>query len=450
MVKIVIQKKIKNFKKIIKVDSDKSLSIRSLLISSQSFGLCKINNLSKSGDILSTVKGLKKLGVKIIFKNKFCYVYGNGLNGFDYKKNISIDAGNSGTFARLILGLLVKSPYAIKLIGDKSLSKRDFRRITEPLNKFGVSFKSNSYTLPLKIIGTKYLKPINYFEDKGSAQCKSSVLFAGLNTPGKTIIKAKKSRDHTELFLKYLKLPIRITKKNKYDIIEIFGEKQFKSFNYTVPGDASSSAFFIVLTLLLKNSKLTIKNVNINPTRTGFIKIINKMGGKIKFINKRKICGEVVADIFVKSQKKFKPINCPVSLNSNAIDEFLIIFLLASKASGISSFKKLDELNKKESPRLNLASKILKKMGIKNKLGKDSIKIFGNPNLSINKEILINNYRKDHRIFMTSVIASLCFGGKWVIDDRDSYKSSFPSFLRILGELGYKFWEVNNKFKINR
>ena len=239
--------------------------------------------------------------------------------------------------------------------------------------------------------------------------------------------------------MKYLKLPIRITKKNKYDIIEIFGEKQFKSFNYTVPGDASSSAFFIVLTLLLKNSKLTIKNVNINPTRIGFIKIINKMGGKIRFINKRKICGEVVADIFVKSQKKFKPINCPVSLNSNAIDEFLIIFLLASKASGISSFKKLDELNKKESPRLNLASKILKKMGIKNKLGKDSIKIFGNPNLSINKEILINNYRKDHRIFMTSVIASLCFGGKWVIDDRDSYKSSFPSFLRILGELGYKF-----------
>ena len=307
MVKIVIQKKIKNFKKIIKVDSDKSLSIRSLLISSQSFGLCKINNLSKSGDILSTVKGLKKLGVKIIFKNKFCYVYGNGLNGFDYKKNISIDAGNSGTFARLILGLLVKSPYAIKLIGDKSLSKRDFRRITEPLNKFGVSFKSNSYTLPLKIIGTKYLKPINYFEDKGSAQCKSSVLFAGLNTPGKTIIKAKKSRDHTELFLKYLKLPIRITKKNKYDIIEIFGEKQFKSFNYTVPGDASSSAFFIVLTLLLKNSKLTIKNVNINPTRTGFIKIINKMGGKIKFINKEKFVVKLLLIYLLKVRKNSSP-----------------------------------------------------------------------------------------------------------------------------------------------
>ena len=439
MAKIVIQKKIRDFKKVIKVDSDKSLSIRSLLIGSQSFGLCKINNLSKSGDILSTVGGLKKLGIRIIFKNKLCYVYGNGLNGFDYKKNISIDAGNSGTFARLILGLLVKSPKVIKLVGDKSLSKRDFQRITTPLEQFGVSFKTNNHNLPLKIIGTDYLKPIKYIEDRGSAQCKSSVLFAGLNTPGKTIVKAKKSRDHTELFLKYLKLPIKIIKKNKYDIIEIIGEKQFKSFNYFIPGDVSSSAFFIVLTLLLKNSKLTIKNININPTRTGFIKIINKMGGKIKFINKKKICGEIVADIFVQSQKKYKSINCPVNLNSNAIDEFLIIFLLASKASGVSTFKKLDELNKKESPRLKLASKILKKMGVKNKLVKDSIKIFGNPNLSISKKILINNYHKDHRIFMTSVVAALCFGGKWVIDDRDSYKSSFPSFLRILGKLGYKF-----------
>ena len=439
MVKIVIQKKIKDFEKIIKVDSDKSLSIRSLLISSQSFGLSKISNLSKSEDILSTIEGLKKLGIKIIFKNKFCYVYGNGLNGFNYKNNISIDAGNSGTFARLILGLLVKSPNAIKLVGDKSLSKRDFKRITSPLKQFGVSFKSINNGLPLKIIGTDYLKPINYFEDKGSAQIKSSVLFAGLNTPGKTIVKAKKSRDHTELFLKYLKLPIKIIKKKKYDRIEIFGEKQFKSFNYSVPGDVSSSAFFIVLTLLLKNSKLTIKNVNINPTRTGFIKIINKMGGKIKLINKRKVCGEIIADIYVQSQKKYKSINCPISLNSNAIDEFLIIFLLASKAYGVSRFKKLDELNKKESPRLNLASKILKKMGVKNKLGKDSIIIFGNPDLNINKKILINNYRKDHRIFMTSVIAALCFGGKWVIDDKDSYKSSFPSFLTILRKLGYKF-----------
>ena len=194
-----------------------------------------------------------------------------------------------------------------------------------------------------------------------------------------------------------------------------------------------------MLTLLSKNSKLKIKNVNINPSRTGFITIINKMGGKVKLINKRKICGEIIADIFVESQKFFKSIDCPVRLNSNAIDEFLIIFLLASKAKGISRFRKLEELDKKESPRLQLAAKILRKMGVRVILNKGSIKIYGNPSLVINKKILIKNYQKDHRIFMTSVIASLCFGGKWIIEDMESYKSSFPSFLKILREIGYKF-----------
>jgi len=440
MVRIIIQKKIKDFNKVITMDSDKSLSIRSLLIGSQSYGICKIKNLSRSEDILSTIEGLKKLGIRIKFINNICHVYGNGLNGFNYKKNISINAGNSGTFARLILGLLVQTPYEVKLIGDVSLSKRDFLRIITPLEKFGVNFKKfNKNGLPLKIIGSGYLKPIIYYEKKGSAQIKSSVMLAALNTPGKTIIIAKKSRDHTELFFKYLKIPIKIRNKNNYDIIEIYGEKQFKSFNYVVPGDISSSAFFVVLTLLSTNSKLKIKNVNVNPSRTGFISIINKMGGKVKLINKRKICGEIIADIFVESQKYFKSIDCPVGLNSNAIDEFLIIFLLASKASGVSKFRKLEELDKKESPRLQLASKILRKMGVRVILNKGSIKIYGNPNLVINKKILIKNYQKDHRIFMTSVIASLCFGGKWIIEDMESHKSSFPSFLKILRKIGYKF-----------
>ncbi len=440
MVKIIIQKKINDFNKVISVDGDKSLSIRSLLIGSQSYGICKIKNLPRSEDILSTINGLRKLGVKIFFKNKICYLNGNGLNGFNYQKNIVIDAGNSGTFARLLLGLLVKSPYAVKIIGDKSLSRRDFRRIIDPLEKFGAKFVSkNIKNLPLKIIGSEYLKPINYFEKKGSAQCKSSIIFAALNTPGKTIVTAKKSRNHTELFLKNLNLPLKVINKKRYDKIEVIGGSQFKSFDYIIPGDISSSAFFIVLTLLSKNSKLRIKNVNINSSRTGFIKIINKMGAKVKFVNKRNICGEPVADICVKSQKNLKSINCPVELNSNAIDEFLIIFLLATKACGVSKFKKLEELNKKESPRLKLASLILRKIGVKVKSGKDSIKICGNPKLNISKKILINHYHKDHRIFMTSVIAAMTLGGIWTIHDMESYKSSFPSFFNILRKIGYRF-----------
>ena len=163
------------------------------------------------------------------------------------------------------------------------------------------------------------------------------------------------------------------------------------------------------------------------------------MGAKIKIKNVKKIYGEKQADIFVKSQTNLKKINCPPSLNSNLIDEFLIIFLAAAKAKGVSSFKDLSELNKKESPRLKLGSKLLNQLGIKNKLTKDSIKIFGNPGIDLKKSIHIKNYFKDHRIFMTSVIAAYTFGGKWKIDDMSSYKSSFPSFLNIIKKLGYKF-----------
>ena len=194
-----------------------------------------------------------------------------------------------------------------------------------------------------------------------------------------------------------------------------------------------------MLTLLSKNCKLIIKNVNINKSRIGYIEILNKMGAKIKIKNVRIRYREKQADIYVKSQPTLKKINCPSSLNSNLIDEFLIIFLAAAKANGISSFSNLGELDKKESPRLKLGSKLLNKLGIKTKLTKDSIKIFGNPDVNIQKTISIKNYYKDHRIFMTSVIAAFTFGGKWEINDIDSYKSSFPSFLNIIKKLGYKF-----------
>jgi len=440
MAKIVVENKIDNFNKVIYVDGDKSLSIRSLLIGSQSYGICKINNLPKSEDIMSTIAGLQKLGVKISLQGNTCSVYGKGLNSFNFKKYICINAGNSGTFARLLLGLLIKTPNFIKITGDKSLSQRDFQRVITPLSEFGASFYNNNRAkLPLKILGSEYIKPINYFEKRGSAQCKSSVMFAALNSPGTTIIKAKKSRDHTEIFFKYLKLPINIIRNKNFDIIKIKGEVQFKSFNYDIPGDISSSAFFIIMTLLSTNSKLKIKNVNLNPSRIGFINIANKMGAKIKILNKKNRYGEIIGDIFVKSQSKLKAINCPSSMNSNAIDEFLIIFLIAAKAYGVSNFKNLGELNKKESPRLKLGSKILNKMGIKTIQKKDSLKIFGNPKLSVQKDITIKNFYKDHRIFMTSVVAALCFGGKWIIHDVDSYKSSFPSFLKLLKKIGSKY-----------
>ena len=434
--KIVLKKKIKNFHKKIIVPGDKSLSIRWALIASISNGVSKAQNLLMSEDVLATLKAIKMLGAKVFFNNKICRIYGVGIDGYKYKKNIVINAQNSGTLGRLILGLLIDCPKKIKIIGDKSLSKRDFKRVTDPLSKFGASFKlKNGYGLPLTIKGSKKLKAIKFFEKKGSAQCKSSVIFAGMKTYGKTIIKAKKSRNHTELLFKYLKLPIKIKNKKNFDLIEVSKVKKISPINYTIPSDISSSAFFIGLTVLSNKSQLTIRNVNINPTRIGMLTILKKMGVSILLQNKKSYKGEQVADILVKSPKILKSINCPSKLNSGAIDEFLIIFLIAAKANGISFFKNLDELNKKESPRLKWGSKILKMMGVKIISTNNSIKIFGNPKLKIDNKIVIKDFLKDHRVFMTSVVAALSFGGEWHIHDKDSIKTSFPSFLTTINNL---------------
>ena len=435
---IEIQKIIKPFKKQIIVSSDKSLSIRCILLSSIAIGRSKIFNLLKSDDVNNALKAVKKIGVSYKKKKNYLEINGVGINGFKIKKNTVLNAGNSGTLARCIIGLCSASKNNFKLIGDKSLSKRDFSRVIKPLNLFGVNIESRNDMLPLKFKGSNLLRPINYTENKGSAQIKTCIIFSAINTPGVTKINAKKSRNHTELLLKYLKYPIKIKKNKIYDLIEVKGLKQFKSFDYKVPGDISSASFFIILTLLSKNSTLLIKNININQSRIGILKILNIMNANIKILNKRNYRGENIGDIKIKSTKNFKSINCPEKLNSSAIDEFLLIFLIASKSKGISTFKNLNELNKKESPRLDMAIKFLKMIGIKVVRKNCDIKIFGNPNLKLKNNYQMKNFMKDHRVFMMTVIAALTLGGKWKINDKDSIKTSFPKFLEISKKLGAK------------
>ena len=434
-----ITSKIKSFNKKVLIEGDKSLSIRWALLASQAKGKSRSYNLLKSEDVISTLKCLKKLGINIKFKGRFCEIQSNGLNKFKYKKNLILNAGNSGTLGRLLMGLMVHSKNKVKIIGDSSLSRRDFLRVTSPLQKMGAKFITNSGKLPITVKGTNISRPIKYVESKGSAQCKTSVMLAALNTKGQTIIKAKKSRNHTELMYRYLKIPIKIQSKRNFDLIKINGVKQINPINYKIPSDISSCAFFIALTILSYKSKLVIKNVNINPTRTGFLKILNLMGIKIKIKNSKTYKGEKIGDLEIKSQKNIKAINCPIKYNSAAIDEFLLIFLISAKAKGVSYFKNLSELNEKESPRLLWGAKILDKIGIKTILTKNSLKIFGNPNIKIKNKIIIKEFLKDHRVFMVSVIAALTYGGpSWLIHDKDSIKTSFPSFLKKISQLGTK------------
>ena len=436
---VSINSLIPRFNKELNMPGDKSLSIRWVLLASQAIGKSRAFNLLESEDVLNAINSMRKLGVKIIKNNKYYTINGVGLNGFEHKNNVIINAGNSGTFARLLCGSLAGNIKKVKVLGDSSLSKRDFSRIVKPLKLFGVNISAKKNVLPLTITGSKFLRPIYYIENKGSAQVKSTILLAALNTPGQTIIKSKFSRNHTEIMMKNcLKIPIKLSKNKDYELIKINGKKNYKSFDYKFPGDISSAAFFIVLTVLADNSKLKIKNINFNKSRNGIIVILKKMGAKIKISNLRNYKGEKIADITVMSSKNLIGINCPRSFNTKSIDEFLIIFLACAKAKGVSKFIGINELRQKESDRLKTAAKFLKSIGIKTEEKFDSLKIYGNPNLSINKQITVKNFLKDHRVFMMSCIAALTLGGSFKIYDKNSINSSFPNFLILLKKLGAK------------
>ena len=441
---IIIKKKIKKFNsKITNIPGDKSISIRTILLGSlASIGKSKIKGLPYSEDIKSSILCCQKLGVKIKRKKNITEIHGKGIDGFFYKKNITLNAGNSATVGRCLLGSLIRSPYKIKLIGDASLMRRDFSRIVNPLQEFGATFyPKGKKTLPIYIKGTNFVRPIQYQDDIGSAQIKTSICLAALNSPGETVIKSKRCRNHTEILFKNLNIPIKINKEKNYDLIRIKGLKNFKSFTYDIPADPSSSAFFVMLTVLSKNSSILIKNCLINENRIGFYKILKRMGAKIVFKNKKTYKGEKIADIFCKSTKNLKSINLSKNFeNSSAIDEFNSIFVIASFSQGVSTFKGLEELNKKESKRLDWGFKILKMIGIKTKkIGNHGIKIWGNPNLQLNKKYIIKNYLHDHRIAMCTIVLALARGGNWKIYDSDSIKTSFPSFLKIIKSLGGKY-----------
>ena len=290
---VSINKKIEKFNKKIKIPGDKSCSIRAILFASQCIGLSKIKNLLESEDVLNCVNSLKKsLGVKIVKKNNIYQIYGNGLNSFKVKKKITkIYVGNSGTFARLLFGLLSTHSGKFYLYGDHSLNKRDFTRVTQPLEKTGAFFyPRNKKTLPLTIEGTNMPLAQKHVENRGSAQVKGLMMMSALSTPGITTIEEKKiSRNHTELFLKKINADIKVKRLKKGNLISIKGQKNLYGFDYTIGSDPSSAAFLIALTLLTPESKLIIHNVLCNDTRIFFLKILKKVNANIKINNLRKV-----------------------------------------------------------------------------------------------------------------------------------------------------------------
>ncbi len=436
-------KQIKDYNGSIYVDTDKSLSIRSILLGSICEGVSQIDNLLESEDVSSSINFVKSLGVKLqkIRKGKYL-IYGQGLRNFCAPKNTTLDFGNSGTLCRLGCGLLATNPNLIlNLKGDKSLQKRNFQILFDALSQFGASFyPKNKNFLPIKIISSSMSVGIKYIEKNGSAQMVSSVALAGLNTnAGKTkITQEKDSRDHTQIFLKNIGADIKIKKINKSKIIELSGGKKINNFNIKIPGDPSSAAFFTALTILKKNSSLRIKNVGLNPTRIGFYDLLKKHGAKIKTQNKRKVNNEIVGDVIVKSGS-IKPINSSSSYYSKTVDEFPILFVIAALNKGKSKFNGIKDLANKESNRILEMKKILKKINIKCSSNKNSMTIYGSKILKNSRKKIIINPKLDHRICQSAAILALVTGINMTIKNFETVNTSAPTFLQKIKSLGGKF-----------
>ena len=413
------------------IPGDKSISHRSIIIPSISNGICEIENLLNSDDVNHTVKALKDMGVKIEkFQNK-TIIYGKGLNSLK-QPNHEIYLGNSGTSARLLMGLLSSQNFNTVLTGDKSLSSRPMERITNPLKQMEAEFDINNGILPIKILGKK-LAGAEIEIKIPSAQIKSGLLLASLNACGTTIIKENRiTRNHTEIMLKSFDADISLNKVDNRSIIIVNGQKELKSKNISVPSDLSSSSFFIVACLINKNSKINLEKININSTRNGILIALKKMGANILYKNIRKINNEEICDMEIESSNLNGCI-LEESMADLMIDEYPILAVAAAFARSPSVFKGLRELKVKESNRLELIEKNLTKCGVKCEVKEDDLYIYPSNNYQIKDENIETGF--DHRIAMAfSVMGSII--GPLKINDSESINTSFPNFINIFNEHG--------------
>jgi len=437
---LFLDKKILPFKKTIKVDSDKSMSIRSFLIGSISNSKSIANNVLESEDVLSTINCLRKLGTKIKKLNNGTYIiHGKGLGSLFIKKNAHLKFNNSGTLARLLIGILSTTPRInVNISGDHSLNKRSMKSLINLMSKFGASFlPKGKFKFPLKLISSEIPIGINY-KAGISAQLKSAVMLAGLNSYGNTTIEeVNNSRDHTENMLMKNNKAIRISSKQK-KIIKIFGKKVLKPIRINIPNDPSSAAFFTALALLCKNSSLIIKDVGLNKTRTGFYQMLIRQGAKIKFKNLKKNNNELRGDIFIRSCK-LKPIKASKEYYVNSTDEYPILFVMAALIKGVSTFKGIKDLANKESNRISEMQKILKQIGVSTKFSNGDLKVFGRGLIDASDKIVKVPNLGDHRICMSSFVLALLSGAKTKIKNFETVFTSSPSFLQIMKKLGAKF-----------
>ncbi len=423
-------------KGVITVPGDKSISHRSLIMGSMAIGESTVSGLLEGEDVLGTSKALKALGADIYKDEKnVWHIHGVGIGGLRQPTN-TLDMGNSGTGARLLMGLVSTHPLSVTFTGDKSLTSRPMKRVTSPLSNFGAEFQGNTDgTLPITVKGSHMPMPFTYELPVASAQVKSAIMLGALNTPGKTtVIEKIPTRDHTERMFKYFNVPIEITANPEQgSAIHVTGYAELKAKHMLVPGDPSSAAFLIVAALVTEGSDITLKNIGMNSARTGLFTTLIEMGGKITFENQRQECGEDVADIRAQ-YSELVGIEVPQDRAPSMIDEYPILCVAAACAQGHTIMRGIEELRVKESDRIHVMVQGLKKCNVNVTEHPDGMTI---SHSSVKGNVTIETHL-DHRIAMSFLILGLISQKTITIDDASVIETSFPDFVLLLNKLGAK------------
>ena len=412
------------------VPPDKSISHRVALVAALAEGESVISNMLLGEDNLATLKALKNLGVGIDVAGDQVHIQARGLNALQ-EAHQALDLENSGTSMRLLTGILAAQPFNSMLIGDASLSRRPMQRIVEPLVAMGADIEmSLGQTSPLLIKGNSDLKAIEYELPIASAQLKSCLLLAGLYAEGETVLhEIQPSRDHTELFLQHLNYPCVINQGS----IRLKGRASIPSFHYTVPGDISSAAFFIVAACLIPGSELQLKNVGLNPRRIGILNALKKMGAELQFTVTHHEYGEPVGNIDV-CYAPLKAVELGSEWVASCIDEYPILFVAATCATGVSTFDGVEELRVKESDRITVMLNALNAMGISTQHTASKVEIVG----GVLQGGVSLDCADDHRVVMALSVAASCAKAETVLMNCAKVAGSYPGFMRDAHELGLR------------
>lgn len=411
----------------ITIPGDKSISHRSIMFGAIAQGKTTVSNFLTGDDCLSTIACFRKLGVQIELDEEKVVVYGQGLDGLVEPKEI-LDVGNSGTTIRLMLGILAGRPFFSTLIGDESIGKRPMTRVTKPLRSLGADIDGRNggeYT-PISVRGGN-LEAMEYQLPVASAQVKSSILLAGLQANGKTkVMEPSKTRDHTERMIKHFGGEVEVDGLS----ITVQGGQALTGTDVHVPGDISSAAFFLVASAIVPNSEVTLKNVGLNPTRTGILDVLEAMGANFEIVNEEPDSFEPVGDIVIRSSS-LKGITIGGDTIPRLIDEIPVIALLATQAEGTTVIKDAEELKVKETNRIDTVVNELKKLGANIEATDDGMIIHGKTSL-IGGTV---NSHGDHRIGMMLAIAALICKEETILENQEAISVSYPNFFIHLNSL---------------